>query len=72
MGAAFLKGLYSLYLFEEQSKLLHPHLLIVILVATVISYYALCFVGKMVQQKKMHYFAWYVLALAAVAGYFGK
>lgn len=72
VGAAFLKGCYSLYLFDHKAELLHPEFLMVILIATGISYFAFCFVGKIIQQRKTYYFGWYVLLLALVAATLGK
>jgi undecaprenyl-diphosphatase len=72
IGAAFLKGCYSLYWFEYKAQLLHPLFGLTILIATVVSYFALCFVGKVIQQKKTYLFGWYVLSLAGVAALIGK
>ena len=72
IGAAFLKGCYSLYSFEYRSEILRPSFGITILIATVLSYAALWMVGVLIQKRKMHLFAWYVFALSCLAGFMGK
>lgn len=72
ISAAFLKGCYSLYWFEKKAQLLHPLFGLTILIATVVSYFVLCFVGKIVQQKRMYLFGWYVLGSSLLAAFIGK
>jgi undecaprenyl-diphosphatase len=72
LAAAFLKGVYSLYYFKNASQLLHPLFGLIILSSTVVAYYALCFVGYLVQEKKVYYFGYYVFGLALLAAVLGK
>ena len=70
--AAFLKGCYSFYLFQHKAQLLHPLFGLTILISTIISYFALRWVGTLVIQKRIYLFGWYVLGLAGLAIVLGK
>lgn len=65
--AAFLKGCYSFYFFEYKSQLLHPGFGLLILISTILSYFALVWVGTLVRKNQVYLFGWYVLGLAVLA-----
>lgn len=72
IGAAFLKGCYSFYFFEYKDQLLHPLFGLTILISTVLSYFALVWVGALVRKNQVYLFGWYVLGLAVLAAIVGK
>jgi undecaprenyl-diphosphatase len=71
ISVAFLKGCYSFYFFEQKTQLLHPLFGFTILISTLISYFALCWVGYLVKQNRMYLFGWVVIGLSGIAVFFG-
>ena len=72
IGAAFLKGCYSFYLFEHKDQLLHPLFGLTILISTILSYFALVWVGTLVRKNQIYLFGWYVLGVAGLTAIVGK
>jgi len=72
IGAAFLKGCYSFYFFEYKDQLLHPLFGLTILISTILSYFALVWVGALVRKNQVYKFGWYVLGMAGLAALVGK
>ncbi len=72
IGAAFLKGCYSFYYFEYKAQLLHPLFGLTILTSTILSYFALVWVGMLVRKNQVYLFGWYVIGLAGLAVMIGK
>lgn len=72
IGAAFLKGSYSFYCFEYKDQLLHPLFGLTILISTILAYFALVWVGRLVRKNQIYLFGWYVIGLAGLAAIVGK
>lgn len=72
IGAAFLKGCYSFYFFEYKAQLLHPLFGLTILISTILSYFALVWVGTLVRRNQIYLFGWYVAGAAILAVMIGK
>lgn len=72
IAAAFLKGCYSFYFFQYKDQLLHPLFGLTILISTILSYFALVWVGTLVRRNQVYLFGWYVIGLAGLAAIMGK
>lgn len=70
--AAFLKGCYSLSSFAYTQQLLHPLFGLTILISTILSYFALVWVGNMIKKEQVYLVGWYVAGLAVMSALLGK
>lgn len=67
MFAATVKGLSDLNFKEEVVQLLSVEIVLSMVIATVISWYCLQQIAKIIEKKQVHYLAWWLFLVAFVA-----
>lgn len=67
MFAAWVKGSYDLFSTQEITQLLSGDIVLSMVIATVISWYCLQQIAKIIEKKQVHYLAWWLFLVAFVA-----
>lgn len=71
IGAAFVKGIWSVH-YEDMSNVLGTsNFMMIVGGATCLSYVLFIFVSRMAYRQKLHLFAWYMVLIAGAAWYWG-
>jgi undecaprenyl pyrophosphate phosphatase UppP len=67
MFAAWVKGSYDLFSTQRITQLLSGDIVLSMVIATVISWYCLQQIAKIIEKKQVHYLAWWLFLVAFVA-----